>query len=150
MSQWITPFFLQVYSNCSCILSPLNSSTASAQSGYCDRGSVCYNFIPFLLLIIVLLLMVFITAIPSKVVILRFVLWICFRPTSAFITFLVRQSVFQSVSQSVSQSASQSVSQSVSQSISQPASQPASQSGNQSVSKSVSQPVSQLASQSGN
>lgn len=62
---------LQNYSSCSCIPPLINQTVSIAKKGYCDRGDGCSNFIWFLGIILILLLTVFLKAIPSKTVVLR-------------------------------------------------------------------------------
>ncbi|XP_078383103.1 solute carrier organic anion transporter family member 4A1-like [Oculina patagonica] len=57
--------------NCSCIGDVVNGTQATAEKGFCDRGPGCKNFIYFLVISAVLLLAVFLTAIPNKTVALR-------------------------------------------------------------------------------
>ncbi|XP_031568522.1 solute carrier organic anion transporter family member 4C1-like [Actinia tenebrosa] len=59
------------YSSCSCVPPLINQTVSVAEKGYCDRGDGCSNFIWFLAIILILLLTVFLKAIPSKTVILR-------------------------------------------------------------------------------
>lgn len=56
---------------CSCILSVGNGTEASAAKRYCDRGPGCKNFLYFLLVSCLLIVAVFLTAIPGKTVALR-------------------------------------------------------------------------------
>lgn len=56
---------------CSCIPPIGNGTKATAAKRYCDRGPGCKNFLYFLLVSCLLLLAVFLTAIPSKTVALR-------------------------------------------------------------------------------
>ncbi|KAK3749556.1 hypothetical protein QZH41_019697 [Actinostola sp. cb2023] len=58
------------YTNCSCIPSYGNYKNI-AEKGYCYRGEGCMNFIPFLAIIFVLMLTLFMKAIPQKTVVLR-------------------------------------------------------------------------------
>jgi len=57
--------------NCSCIDPGINKTQATAEKGYCDRGPGCKNFYYFLAVCCVLLVAVFLTAIPNKTVVLR-------------------------------------------------------------------------------
>ncbi|KAK3747260.1 hypothetical protein QZH41_009616, partial [Actinostola sp. cb2023] len=62
-------YLLYTYTNCSCIPSYGNNKNI-AEKGYCYRGEGCVNFIPFLALIMILLMTVFLKAIPTKTVVL--------------------------------------------------------------------------------
>ncbi|XP_048577987.1 solute carrier organic anion transporter family member 4A1 isoform X2 [Nematostella vectensis] len=59
------------YANCSCVLPQANWTQQTSVQGFCDRGPGCSNYIAFLVLILVLLLTVFLKAIPSRTVVLR-------------------------------------------------------------------------------
>ena len=63
------------YSNCSCIEVPrrVNGTQSTATNGFCgqESKSVCLNIIAFLAFILIILMTVFLSAIPNKTVVLR-------------------------------------------------------------------------------